>query len=78
MAKNKFTRGGKARGAAPKRPGKPKSGTAAKLTLALVTFLNLLLSLTVSLLRRQEVLHAVKEDEDVRLLLTSREKTEKK
>lgn len=63
-------------GAASKKPKPPKAGTGAKLALAAVTAVNLGLTLALHVLRRQEVLHAVETDEDVKLLLTRREKTE--
>lgn len=67
--------GGAGRAASPKNKTKKKSGTGGKLILAAVTFLNLLLSLLLTLLRRQEVLHAVNTDEGVKLLLTERKRT---
>lgn len=54
---------------------KRKSSTAGKLMLAVVTCLNITLSLALHLLRRQEVLHAVEENDDIKLLLTAAKKT---
>lgn len=62
-------------GAGRKAPAKWKSGRAGKLTLAIVTCCNLILSVTLHLLRRQEVLHAVEGDEGVKLLLTEKKRT---
>ena len=57
-----------------------KPGTGAKIFLAVVTFLNLLLTLALALLRRAEIVHAIEGDEDVKLLLTTQaaKKKEKK
>ncbi len=52
-----------------------KTGTGAKLFLALVTFLNLLLSFLLAVMRRQEVIKAVEEDEKVKVLLVSQKET---
>ena len=48
-----------------------RPGTGAKIFLAVVTLLNLLLTLALSLLRRAEIVHAIEEDEDVKVLVTS-------
>ncbi|NBK78243.1 hypothetical protein D5272_06475 [bacterium D16-76] len=48
-----------------------KPGTGAKIFLAVVTFLNLLLTLALALLRRAEIVHAIEGDEDVKVLVTS-------
>ncbi len=62
-------------GAGRKTPQKQKSGNAGKLTLAIVTCCNLILSIALHLLRKQEVLHAIAGDEDVKLLLTEKKRT---
>lgn len=64
----------KQKGAGRRAPVKRKSGRAGKLTLAIVTCCNLILSVTLHLLRRQEVLHAIEGDEDVKLLLTEKKR----
>lgn len=46
-----------------------KPSTGARLTLAIVTLLNLALTLALALVRRQEVLRAVNENGQVKLLL---------
>lgn len=46
-----------------------KAGTGSKLVLAIVTMINLGLTLSLSLMRRQEILRAVNEDGKVKLLL---------
>lgn len=48
---------------------KRKPGTGARLALALVTCVNLLLTLALSIQRRKDVLRAVNEDGRVKLLL---------
>lgn len=77
MAKQRYQQGGQAgrRIPAKRKSPKKKSGTAGKLVLGAVTFCNLLLSVLLTVLRRQEVLHAVQEDEDVKVLLTTQKKT---
>lgn len=56
--------------------GRRKSaGTKSKLFFAVISCVNLLLSLLISLLHRWEILHAVRNDEGVQLLLTSKEET---
>lgn len=52
-------------------------GRGGKILLAVVTLCNVALSLALALLRRQEVIHAVKgkDGEEVHLLLTSRKET---
>lgn len=80
MAKQQYTSGGKAgrsfsaKGKMPKR----KSGSGEKIFLAVVTFFNLLLSLLLAVIRRQQVIHAVQEDENVKVLLTSQKETKAK
>ncbi len=64
----------KQKGTGRRAPAKRKSGRAGKLTLAIVTCCNLILSVTLHLLRRQEVLHAIEGDEDVKLLLTEKKR----
>lgn len=59
-----------------RKQARRKAGTGEKLLLASVTFLNLLLSLVLALLRRREIVRAVQEDDKVKLLLTSRRKNE--
>ena len=54
---------------------KKKNGKISGLILALVTFCNLVLSVLLHLLRRQEVIHAVNTDEGVKLLLTEQKVT---
>lgn len=51
------------------------NGMAGKLILAVVTLCNLILSLILTLENRREVLHAVQEDEGVKLLLTEEKRT---
>ena len=65
---------GVGKGYARKRGGRGQGG---KLLLAGITLCNAALSLALAVLRRQEVLHAVKgkDGEEVRLLLTSRKET---
>ncbi len=52
-----------------------KTGTGTKLFLTLVMFLNLLLSFLLAVMRRQEVIKAVEEDEKVKVLLVSQKET---
>ena len=54
---------------------KKKSGKIGGLILAVVTFFNLVLSVLLHILRRQEILHAVNTDEGVKLLLTEKKIT---
>ncbi len=77
MAKQRYKQGGQAgrRGPTKGKSPKKKGGTAGKLILGVVTFCNLLLSVLLTVLRRQEVLHAVQEDEDIKVLLTAQKKT---
>ncbi len=70
-----FTKGGRP---GKKQKGRPRHSTAGKLTLAVVTCVNLGLGLALSILNRREVIHAVQEDEDVKVLLTSQKKTKAK
>ena len=49
---------------------KKKNGKISGLILAVVTFFNLVLTVLLHILRRQEILHAVDSDEGVKLLLT--------
>lgn len=60
-----------------KAANKRKNSMAAKLVLAVITLLNLGLSLALSLQRRGEVLHAVEENDEVKLLLTTGKETKK-
>lgn len=55
-----------------------RPGTGAKIFLAVVTFLNLLLTLALSLLRRAEIVHAIEGDEEVKVLITSAGQKKKK
>lgn len=55
-----------------------RPGTGAKIFLAVVTFLNLLLTLALSLLRRAEIVHAIEGDEEVKVLVTSAGQKKKK
>lgn len=49
-----------------------------KLLLAVVTFCNLLLTLLLAVFRRQEVIHAVRgEEEQIQVLLTTQKDTKK-
>lgn len=48
---------------------------AGKIFLGVLTFLNLLLSLALAVVNRQQVVKAVREDEQVRLLLRSEKET---
>ncbi|MFQ7107007.1 hypothetical protein [Neglectibacter timonensis] len=52
-----------------------KKVSAGKLLLALVTFCNLLLSLLLAVLNRQEVIRAVRREEKVEVLLSSQKET---
>lgn len=65
---------GVGKGYARKRKSQGQGG---KILLAVVTLCNVALSLALALLRRQEVIHAVKgkDGEEVHLLLTSRKET---
>ena len=54
---------------------KKKNGKISGLILALVTCCNLVLSVLLHILRRQEILHAVNTDEGVKLLLTEQKVT---
>lgn len=56
---------------------RPRRGSGAKLLLALVTLCNVGLSLALAVLRRQEVLHAVRtqDGEGVQVLLTAQKET---
>lgn len=55
-----------------------KPGTGAKIFLAVVTCVNLALSLALALLRRVEVIHAIEGDEDVKVLVTQAAKKQEK
>lgn len=55
-----------------RKPVKRKGGKAGKLLLAALTCCNLILSVALHLLRRQEILRAVEENGEVKLLLTSK------
>ena len=54
-----------------KQGARRRPGTGAKIFLAVVTCVNLMLTLALSILRRVEVIHAIDGDEDVKLLLTT-------
>lgn len=54
-----------------KQGARRRPGTGAKIFLAVVTCINLMLTLALSILRRVEVIHAIEGDEDVKLLLTT-------
>ena len=54
---------------------KKKNGKISGLILAVVTCCNLILSVLLHILRRQEILHAVESDEGVKLLLTEKKVT---
>ena len=54
-----------------KQGARRRPGTGAKIFLAVVTCVNLMLTLALSILRRGEVIHAIEGDEDVKLLLTT-------
>lgn len=58
-----------------KKKSKKKSGIFGKLVLALVTCVNLVLSVLLHLLRRQEVLHAVQGSDEIKVLLETKPKT---
>lgn len=58
-------------GAARKR----KPSTGARLALAIVTMVNLALTLALSIARRQQVLRAINEDGQVKLLLEKTQET---
>lgn len=56
--------------------GKLRQSPKGKLLLAAVTFCNLLLTLLLAVLRRQEVIHAVQgEEEKIKVLLTAQKST---
>ncbi len=63
-----------------KNGARRRPSTKGKIFLAVVTCINLALSLALSLLRRAEVIHAIEGDEDVKVLLTweAAKKKEKK
>lgn len=61
-----------------KQGARRKPGTGAKIFLAVVTFLNLLLTLALAVLRRVEIIHAIEGDEDVKVLITTQAAKEKK
>ncbi|MCI9115862.1 hypothetical protein [Acutalibacter sp. JLR.KK004] len=63
-----------------KQGARRRPGTGAKIFLAVVTCVNLMLTLALSILRRVEIIHAIEGDEDVKLLLTTQaaKKKEKK
>ncbi len=63
-----------------KQGARRRPGTGAKIFLAVVTCINLMLTLALSILRRVEIIHAIEGDEDVKLLLTTQaaKKKEKK
>jgi len=48
-----------------------KPSTGAKICLAVVTCINLMLTLALSILRRVEIIHAIEGDEDVKVLITA-------
>ncbi len=77
-----FTSGGRAGKPAPRKnqggAGRKKGGTAGKVALAVVTCCNLVLSLLLALLRRQEIIHAVRENDEVKVLVAKKGKTEGK
>lgn len=50
-----------------------KSGSGEKIFLAVITFINLLLSVILALINRREVIHAVRENDDVKVLLTAKD-----
>lgn len=54
-----------------KQGARRRPDTGAKIFLAVVTCVNLMLTLALSILRRVEVIHAIEGDEDVKLLLTT-------
>ncbi len=72
-------RNGAGRYAGPEKHGKSekqsKAVTWSKLALGLVTLTNLLLSVTLYLLRRRDIVQAVESDEGVKLLLTRAKET---
>ena len=73
MAKKQLKKGGAARTAA-KKKGK-KKGIGGKILLAIVTCFNLILSVLLHLLRRQEVLHAVQGSDEIKVLLETKPET---
>lgn len=60
---------------AKRRSAGRKPGTGVRLALGIVTFLNLLLTLLLSLERRGSVLRAVNQDGTVKLLMEEEKKT---
>lgn len=58
-----------------KKKNRKKKGIGGKLVLALVTCVNLLLSVLLHLLCRQEVIHAVQGSDEIKVLLETKPKT---
>ena len=54
-----------------KKGARRKPSTRGKIFLAVVTCINLILSLVLAVLRRVEIVHAIEGDEDVKVLLTT-------
>ncbi len=54
-----------------KKGARRKPSTGSKIFLAVVTCVNLMLTLALSILRRVEVIHAIEGDEDVKVLITA-------
>ena len=73
MAKKQSKKAGAARAAA-KKKGK-KKGIGGKIVLVIVTCFNLILSVLLHLLRRQEVLHAVQGSDEIKVLLETKPET---
>ena len=57
------------------KKAKKKQSPGAQLFLALVVLLQIVFTLLLHIVNRQETLKAVKENEDIKLLLKSKEKT---
>lgn len=61
-----------------KQGARRKPSTGAKIFLAVVTCVNLMLTLALSILRRVEIIHAIEGDEDVKVLITQAAKSQGK
>ncbi len=70
MKKQQFHRGGQ-----PAKKKTKKGSFGGKLILGLVTCVNLVLSVLLHVLRRQEVIHAVQGSDEIKVLLTAKPET---
>lgn len=74
MAKQRYVRRGQTeRKAAGRKP--PKGSNISRVALASLTFLNLLLTLMLHVLRRVEIIHAVQNGDGTKVLLEVEKKT---